>query len=546
MSNRVTAAPASYQPPAPDAAAAFLLVPTFVRNRATGRERLLLAAITAPSAYGWGDAEAWRERKLRREAASVFEGPPSASLCRVTLGACERALEATRGASEAGSPAPSADDDVPMTGYWAAGEDGGALELYVTDLPAVRSLLQHAARRGQAVELRVQPESGGGSLPGARAVTAILAHRPYRSRTVAPERLRDRLRREHQAAALRIAQRQTHDLPPLLKPEDWKRSPVHQAAREIVLGLGEAAFRGGWSVRRLEQRVSDALEFLLQARAGGLGNHHFLDGAGDRDGDEGPLTARDRSVLVPAKLPETLVAKGSDPLRDDRARVAYEVAIQPRLAGALIGDVRAHSRLHDIPGLVEEYLEKRWLRYGPLTAALARALVVKEMVLFFDEMLRRPAGVLDGSLDGLGAESVACRLSSRGRRPLVLGLVRFAQFSAVRLLTTALLLVSLLAIEVPYAGWIAAAWLFFGRRIRALLFGPPELSALEKSAQLYDAMQRAYGALGGDAIPVAVYRHALLTASEKGVAWDAQKWSLLADAERRGDDVWSVRPGPAF
>lgn len=543
MSNRATAAPAPYQPPAPDAAAAFLLVPTFVRNRATGRERLLLAAIAAPSAYGWGDAEAWRERRLRREAASVFEGP----LCRVPLGARERALEATRGASAVGSPASSPDDDGgPMTGYWVTDEDGGALELYVTDLPAVRGLRRQAARRGQAVELRVQPKSDGGSLPGVRVVTAVLALRPYRSRTVTPERLRDRLRREHQAAALRIAQRQAHDLPPLLKPEDWKRSPVHQAAREIVLGLGEAAFRSGWSVRRLEQRVSAALEFLMQARAGGLGNHHLLDGAADRHGDDGPATARDRSVLVPAKLPETLVAKGADPLRDDRARLAYEVAIQPRLAGALIGDVRAHMRLHDIPGLVEEYLGKRWLRYGPLSAALARALVVKEMALFFDEMLRRPAGVLDGSLAGLGTESVAYRLSSRGRRPLVIGLVRFAQFGAVRLLTTALLLVGLLATEVPYAGWIAAAWLFFGRRIRAFVFGPPEPSTLEKSAQLYDAMQRAYGAIGGSAIPIAVYRHALLTASEKGVAWDTQAWSLLADAEGRAVDVWAVRPGPAF
>jgi hypothetical protein len=313
---------------------------------------------------------------------------------------------------------------------------------------------------------------------------------------------------------------------------------VHKAAREIVLQLGEAAYHGGWTTARLRRRIGEAIEFLLRARAGGLGVPHY-------DHDETAPEKTRRTALVPDGLPAELVAQGKDPVRDHRTSLAYAVAVPSHVGGGrLLGDEPAMSRLRGAPDLVRDYLELRWLRYDPLSAAFARTLVAKELTLFADETLRRPAGVLDGSLGGFGTESLAYRLSGQGRRPMVLALVRSVQTGVLRLLSTAVLLSALLFFEVSHAGWIALAWLFLARRIRTLVLGEPEPSPLEKSGQLTRQMLETLGALGGRAVPVAAYRHALLTASQKGVAWDSVAWTLLADAERRGEAVWRTSPGP--
>jgi hypothetical protein len=200
------------------------------------------------------------------------------------------------------------------------------------------------------------------------------------------------------------------------------------------------------------------------------------------------------------------------------------------------------ERLREIPALVADYLERPWLRYGPISAALARALVVKERALFWDAVLQKPQGVLDGSLAVLSDRSVAYRLSGNGRRNWVWASVHAARRLLARAVSTVVVFAILSLIEVPLAGWLTAAWFFFGSRIRELVSGSPEPSGFARDAATIKQMLRAQGALWGDDVSVALARHALLVAGEAGVVWDRELWHLLADAERARDTTWQVVP----
>jgi len=344
----------------------------------------------------------------------------------------------------------------------------------------------------------------------------------------------EHFREATQALALAFADQDADSLPPLLAPANWVDSEVHCAAREIVIRLGRIAHASGWSRDLLSDRVAAAIEFLMRSRAGGLG---APEQNWQRGTSSGPAA---ESVLIAEGVHSDLIARGINPIANSQAEIAYCLNIPRRSRSRLTADDAAHARLRELPDLVSDYLGMRWFRYGPLTAALASALLLKEHVLFQEIVLRKPSGILDGAF-GSG-DSWSFTASGRGRRPKMLWGLRFAQGLVGRLLTTTLVVSVLLAVESPFVAWAGAMWFLFGSRIKELVVGKITTEQ-EKNAVLLVAMTAAMRALvAKDHVVVEEYLHALRVASEKGVAFDSQAWQLATDAQRRGPAVWAVRP----
>jgi hypothetical protein len=162
-------------------------------------------------------------------------------------------------------------------------------------------------------------------------------------------------------------------------------------------------------------------------------------------------------------------------------------------------------------------------------------------VLFSEQALERPAGLLDGSWRY--GESLSFEWSGRGRRPAVLTTVRFLQRLIARLVTTAIALAAGVAMQWSFAGWLALAWFLGAGRLRTTMFGK---SQVQVQSELIDMLTRTLRAIRGPHLPVAALRHVMQEASGKGVAFDPELWRLVGEAERRGEAVWSRSPGDGY
>jgi hypothetical protein len=116
--------------------------------------------------------------------------------------------------------------------------------------------------------------------------------------------------------------------------------------------------------------------FRRSLTGGGLGAP-AADWGTAAEGSRGPTT------LVSEEAITRVIAAGGNPVTDPRTRAAYRLDVPSHDALRLLADGPAMMRLREVPDLAREYLAMRWLRYGPLTAALAHSLVLKE-ALFRD------------------------------------------------------------------------------------------------------------------------------------------------------------------
>lgn len=335
-------------------------------------------------------------------------------------------------------------------------------------------------------------------------------------------------------AATRLAGDGYNEFPPLRAPKDWKQSQAHVAARLIAEQIARRARGVPNAETIIGRRVPTAMQFLLSARAGGLGRPL------EDDGEAG--SGRASSVLVGKDLPANVIAEGGNPVTDPRTALAYRVSIDGELLGRLYpDDFYAMSRLEEVPELISTYVRTPWLRYGPLSATLARAAVALERVQFQEHVMKTPLSLLDGAFGDLG-ESWSYRASRAGRRAWPVWLFAVAQATLFRALTTLVLGVVLVWADVPHAGWIVAAWLFFGSRIKLALFGEREKNERARLGEVLQHMRSAERALLGDHVAVAVMRQVLVTSAGHGVVWPRELWDLLGDAERRREMSWRASP----
>lgn len=417
-----------------------------------------------------------------------------------------------------------------------------AVHMRREDLRHFRRLVRNCARQGHAiffqsligqrvntsddetVEAFAHDDSGGG-----HTITVLLHARALRSTHQTAEDIQSRFRHQVVAVALEHAASFGELLPPLVSRSAWRGSEVHRVARELAIQLGSKAFDHGWPLGLLRERVRIAFDLLLRARVGGLGNPADFD----------PQEYGKETLIIPQNLLADLVAASSDPTLDSRSRLAYEMAFPAALFAKLGGDEAAAARLRQVPDLISEYLNSSWLRYGPISAALARAVLAMEYAQFFTHTLRTPAGILDGSFS-FDQESWSYRWSKNARRPWLFGFLRLMPRVIGRILTTVLILVGMTLLEVPHAELTAFTWLVFGGRLRELAFGKRPESHLEKCFRLLEEMKSAWSSIAGKTIAVASFRNALVVSTQSGAVWDASAWQLLADAEARHEAVWRV------
>ena len=408
-----------------------------------------------------------------------------------------------------------------------ADRDSESLTIFCAPGSEVHRLLLRAAQDRAAVPSRLHA-SAPGNLTDEWIVEMAGSHGWWSGDDA--KALRTRVRHEYERLALALAAPSATYMPSLPNAASWESSEVHRAARDVVCALGRRAYRKGWTRLLLANRIEQAVDFVLQARGVGLG-------APPVEPVISTSTPARSSLRVPTSLIEAVIAAGGDPITDSRTRIAYRLSL-PAAANTttIVADDAALARLREAPELADRYVRMRWLRYPPLSAVLARGVLLKELVLFSERVMETPTGVLDGSM-AVG-ESVSFAWSGRGRRPRVLWAIRALQAIIGRAISTGIIYALGVAAEISIAGWIAVGWFVGARHIRRLALGK---SSLERKQELLTVLARTFHATAGDDVPIAGLRHALQTAVLDGAAFDPALWRLIAVRARVAATSCGVR-----